>query len=125
MTIAHHLKPPERLAHSPVVSADATVVDGTIYMTVIPHRTLEARAPVAEQAREAFAIVEERLARLGSDKTKIAHVTAWLAHLLDFQAFTAEWNAWVDPLHPPARACAQVGMANRDIRIELIVVASV
>lgn len=124
MTIRHVLKPADRLAASPVLSAEATVVNGTIYMTVIPNRTLAERASVTAQAEEVFAIIEERLARLGSDRTKIAHVTAWLAHLLDFDAFTAAWNAWVDPDHPPTRACAQVNMAHRDIRIEMIVVAS-
>lgn len=125
MTIEHHLKSAERMAASPVASADATVVNGTIYMTVIPARTLVAGSTVAEQTAEVFAIIEERLARLGSDKRKIGHVTAWLAHVLDFPAFTEAWNAWVDPQHPPVRACAQVTMANAHIRIEMIVVASV
>lgn len=124
MTIRHVLKPADRLTSTSVLSAEATVVNGTIYMTVIPNRTLAGRGSVAEQTEEVFALIEERLARLGSDKTKIAHVTAWLAHLLDFDAFTAAWNAWVDPERPPARACAQVNMAHRDIRIEMIVVAS-
>lgn len=124
MTIEHHLKSPERMAASPVVSADATIVNGTIYMTIIPQKTLAARGTVTEQAEESFRIIEERLGRLGSDKGKIAHITAWLGHLLDFPAFTTAWNAWVDPERPPARACAQVTMANPDIRIEMIVVAS-
>ena len=125
MTIQHHLKSPERMASAPVVSADATIVNGTIYMTVIPQKTLAARGSVVEQAEEAFKIIEDRLKRLGSDKRKIAHITAWLSHLLDFQAFTSAWNDWVDPERPPVRACAQVNMANPDIRIEMIVIASV
>ena len=125
MTIRHILKSTDRLHASSVTSAEATVVNGTIYMTVIPDRTLVARAQVHEQAQEVFGLIEERLGRLGSDKSKIAHITVWIAHLLDFAPFTDVWNAWVDPMHPPARACAQVNMANRDIRVEMIVVASV
>ncbi len=124
MSVQHVLKSPERQQSSAVTFAEAAVVNGTIYMTVIPHRTLSDRAPIREQAQEVFRLIEERLGRLGSDKSKIAHITVWIAHLLDFEPFTAAWNAWVDPMHPPVRACAQVNMANRDIRVEMIVVAS-
>lgn len=124
MSIQHVLKSTDRQAASAVRSAEMTVVNGTIHMTVIPQATLAARGGVVEQANEVFQLIEDRLARLGSDKTRIAHVTVWIAHLLDFDAFTEAWNAWVDPAHPPARACAQVNMAHRDIRVEMIVVAS-
>ena len=124
MSIQHVLKSNDRQGASAVRSADMTVVNGTIYMTVIPQATLAARGSAVEQANEVFRLIEDRLALVGSDKTKIGHVTVWIAHLLDFGAFTEAWNAWVDPAHPPARACAQVNMANRDIRVEMIVVAS-
>ncbi len=93
-------------------------------MTVIPTTTLVGRGTVTEQAREVFALIEERLSRYGSDKRKIGHITVWLAHVLDFPAFTAAWNEWADPEFPPVRACCQVTMANKDIRVEMIVVAS-
>ena len=124
MSIQHILKSAERQGSSAVLSSDAAIVNGTIYMTVIPQATLAARGDVAEQAREVFRLIEDRLERLGSCKAKIGHVTVWIAHLLDFGPFTEAWNAWVDPERPPARACAQVNMANRDIRVEMIVVAS-
>ena len=125
MAIEHFLKSPERFKATPVVSADAAIINGTIYMTVIPAATLVGRGTVTEQAKEVFALIEERLSRHGSDKRKIGHITVWLAHVLDFPAFTVAWNEWVDPECPPVRACCQVTMANRDIRVEMIVVASV
>lgn len=124
MSIQHVLKSAERQGASAVLSAEAAIVNGTIHMTVIPQATLAARGDVVAQANEVFGLIEERLARLGSGKTKIGHITVWIAHLLDFGPFTEAWNAWVDPEHPPARACAQVNMAHRDIRVEMIVVAS-
>lgn len=124
MTIQHFLKSKPRQDNSVVRSADMTVVNGTIYMTVIPQATLTAGTGVTEQAMEVFRLIEERLARADSDKTRIGHITVWLAHLLDFAPFTAAWNAWVDPCHPPVRACAQVNMANANIRVEMIVIAS-
>ena len=124
MAIQHFLKSAERMRATPVVSADAAIVNGTIYMTVIPTTTLVGRGTVTEQAGEVFRHIEERLARHGSDKSKIAHITVWLAHVLDFSAFTAAWNAWADPEHPPVRACCMVTMANPNLRVEMIVVAS-
>ena len=53
MTIQHFPKSPERFKATPVVSADAAIINGTIYMTVIPTTTLVGRGTVAEQAREA------------------------------------------------------------------------
>ena len=76
-----------------------------------------------DQARQIFAIIDERLASIGSNKSRIAHVTIWLAHLHHFDKVTAAWDEWVDPEHPPLRACAQVNMANEDLKVEMIVVA--
>jgi len=58
-------------------------------------------------------------------RSTIAHITIWLSHLHYFDEVTAVWNDWVDPDHPPVRACAQVALANKDLKVEMIVVAHV
>ena len=123
MSIQHHLKPAAHRATARVRSSAVNVINGTAYMTVIPPLPIDPAMEAAEQARAVLAIVEERLAMVGSDKTRVAHVTIWLAHLLDFDAVTEVWNDWIDPAHPPVRACAQVGMANPALKVEMIVVA--
>jgi enamine deaminase RidA (YjgF/YER057c/UK114 family) len=40
-----------------------------------------------------------------------------------FDEVTAVWNDWIDPEHPPVRACAQVGIPNKDLKVEMIVIA--
>ena len=92
-------------------------------MTVIPPLPLDPTASAAEQARQVFQSIEDRLASIGSNKSQIAHITIWLSHLLYFEEVTAVWNEWVDPNHPPVRACAQVALANKDLKVEMIVVA--
>jgi enamine deaminase RidA (YjgF/YER057c/UK114 family) len=121
--ITHHLKSGDAQSKSRVRSATAAVIGETAYMTVIPPLPIDPAASAADQARQIFASMEERLARIGSDKTKIAHITIWLAELAYFDEVTAVWNEWVDPDHPPVRACGQVALANAALKVEMIVVA--
>ena len=121
--ITHHLKSTTAQSNSKVRSASIAVIGDTAYMTVIPPLPLDPAASAADQARQIFQSIEERLASIGSNKSQIAHITIWLAHLHYFDEVTAVWNGWVDPDHPPVRACAQVALANKDLKVEMIVVA--
>ena len=121
--ITHYLKSTTAQSNSKVRSASIAVIGDTAYMTVIPPLPLDPAASAAEQARQIFRSLEERLASIGSDKSQIAHITIWLSHLHYFEEVTAVWNGWVDPDHPPVRACAQVALANKDLKVEMIVVA--
>lgn len=64
-------------------------------MTVIPPLPIDPNSTVADQARAIFAIIEERLATIGSDKAKIGHIFNWIRHLLHFKDVTKVWNDWV------------------------------
>jgi len=121
--ITHHMKSVDAQSKSRVRSATISVIGETAYMTVIPPLPIAPNGKAADQARQIFASIEERLVRIGSDKSKIAHITIWLADLGDFAEVTAVWNEWVDPEHPPVRACGQVALANKDLKVEMIVVA--
>ncbi len=121
--ITHHLKSTTAQSNSKVRSASIAVIGDTAYLTVIPPLPLDPAASAAEQARQIFQSIEDRLSRIGSNKSQIAHITIWLSHLHCFEEVTAAWNEWVDPDHPPVRACAQVALANKDLKVEMIVVA--
>lgn len=121
--ITHHRKAADAQSRSRVLSSSIAVIGETAYMTVIPALPLDPATSAGDQARQIFAGIEARLASIGSDKSKVAHITIWLSHLLHFEEVTAVWNEWVDPEHPPVRACAQVGLANKDLKVEMIVVA--
>ena len=121
--IAHHLKSTDAQSRSAVRSSSIAVVNGIAYMTVIPALPIDPATSAADQTRQIFAEIERRLATIGSDKSKIAHITIWLSHLLHFAEVTEVWNEWVDPDHPPVRACAQVDLANKNLKVEMIVVA--
>lgn len=121
--IEHHLKSSEAQAKSAVRSSSIAVVNGTAYMTVIPPLPISPESCAVDQTRAIFSEIERRLATVGSDKTRIAHITIWLSHILHFQEVTEVWNEWIDPNHPPVRACAQVALANKNLKVEMIVVA--
>lgn len=121
--ISHTLKTSAAQSVSAVKSSSIAVVNGTAYMTVIPPLPIGPEQTAAEQAAAIFAEVERRLAQVGSDKSRIAHITIWLSHLMHFPEVTEVWNDWVDPDCPPVRACAQVNMANKNLKVEMIVVA--
>lgn len=121
--IEHHRKSSDAQARSAVTSSSIAVVNGTAYMTVIPPLPIAQESSAADQAQAIFREIERRLASVGSDKSRIAHITIWLSHLLHFQEVTEAWNDWVDPEHPPVRACAQVNLANKNLKVEMIVVA--
>lgn len=121
--ITHHLKSSDAQSRSRVRSASIAVIGETAYMTVIPPLPIEPTTSAADQARQIFQTIEQRLATIGSDKSSIAHITIWLSDVRYFDEVTAVWNEWVDPEHPPVRACAQVGIPNKDLKVEMIVVA--
>jgi enamine deaminase RidA (YjgF/YER057c/UK114 family) len=71
-----------------------------------------------------FAKADERLAALGSHRGALAFCAVLLRDIGDVAAFNAEWDAWVAPVSPPARACFQAQLANPDMRVEMIVVCA-
>ncbi len=121
--IVQHLKSTEAQSVSAVKSASIAVLNGVAYMTVIPPLPIRHDQTAAEQAVAIFAEIERRLHSIGSDKSRIAHITIWLSHLMHFPEVTEAWNDWVDPENPPVRACAEVNLANKNLKVEMIVVA--
>jgi enamine deaminase RidA (YjgF/YER057c/UK114 family) len=68
--------------------------------------------------------ISERLAELGSDKTRILMANVWLADIATFDEMNAAWDAWVDPAHLPARATVEARLASPDYLVEIAVVAA-
>ena len=81
--------------------------------------------PVREQIRLVFARIDELLAGVGSDRTKMLTVTVLLKDIGDFGVLNEEWDAWVDHDALPARATMQAELAAPNILVELIVTAAV
>ncbi len=68
----------------------------------------DASAPlgdVGQQTRLVLAQIDRLLAKAGTDKSKLITAQVWLTDMANFAAHNAAWNEWVDPDHPPVRAC--------------------
>ena len=79
---------------------------------------------VAAQTRAVLSAIEDLLAEVGSDKSKLLQATIWLADMADFEAMNSVWDAWVDSENPPARATGEARLATPDYKVEIIVTAA-
>lgn len=77
------------------------------------------------QTRQVLARLDELLASVGSERTRVLSAQLWMKDMsADFAAMNEEWSAWCAG-EPPARATCQVTFDDPDIRLELIVTAAV
>jgi len=62
---------------------------------------------VTTQTRQALGRIDDLLARAGTDKSRRLTAQVWLSDTRLFRTHNLAWNEWVDPEHPPVRACAR------------------
>lgn len=97
--------------------SEAVVANGFIFFAgqVPTNEDADAEA----QTANTLAQIDQILADLGSDKTKILEATIFLPNLADFDAVNRAWDAWVPEGHAPARACVEAKLANPNWKIEI------
>jgi enamine deaminase RidA (YjgF/YER057c/UK114 family) len=111
----------KRIEAGPRMS-QAVVMNGTVYLA--GQVALESPgASVTEQTRTVLARIDRYLAEAGSDKTKLAQATIWLADMSTFAEMNAVWDAWVAPGCTPARATVEAKLAAPQFTVEIAVVA--
>lgn len=62
---------------------------------------------VADQTRDILQRIDQYLDEAGTDKSKALSATIWLCDMDTFAEMNEVWDAWIDPAHPPARACVE------------------
>ena len=78
---------------------------------------------IGEQMRGALHNIDAALAEIGEDQASIFIVHVWLKDMRYFGAMNAVWNAWADPVNPPARTCVEGELYRPDALVELVVTA--
>ena len=76
------------------------------------------------QAQQILELVDDYLDRANTDKSHALTAQIWLKHMSDFAAFNSVWNAWVDPIQAPARACVEATMARPEVLVEIMITAA-
>jgi enamine deaminase RidA (YjgF/YER057c/UK114 family) len=79
---------------------------------------------VATQTRETLSKIDELLARVGTDKSRLLTAEIWITTMADFSAMDEVWKEWVTPGNPPPRCCCAVELGSADMRVEIMVTAA-
>ena len=104
--------------------SDLVILGQTAYFSgYVPEES--AGRPVAEQAQDVLSQIDQSLAEVGSDRSKLLQATIWLADIASYDAMNAVWDAWVVPGHAPARICVESKLADPDYALEIRVIAAV
>ena len=96
---------------------------GNLVFTAGQVAKANAGGDVGSQTREILERIEALLARAGTDKSRIVSVQIWLAHIGDFDAMNAVYDAWVDKANPPVRACVEARLAGSRFAVEIAAIA--
>ncbi len=102
--------------------SQAVVHAGTVYLAGQVADDLD--ADITAQTAQVLAKIDNWLAAVGSDKSRLLSATIWIRDMGDFAAMNEVWDAWVAKGQTPARACVQAAMARPQFRVEIMVTAA-
>jgi enamine deaminase RidA (YjgF/YER057c/UK114 family) len=94
--------------------------DGTVF--TVANATARTDS-VYEQMKSALALLEENLARAGTDKSRLLQVTVYIADIARKPEMNRAWDEWLDLDNPPQRACIGVALEGEDL-IEIVAIAA-
>jgi enamine deaminase RidA (YjgF/YER057c/UK114 family) len=98
--------------------SDLVILEDTAFFSgYVPETTLG--GSVAEQTRDVLGQIEQSLAEIGSDKSKLLQTTIWLADIAFYDEMNTVWDAWVVPGQAPARVCVESRLADPDYKLEI------
>ena len=103
-------------------AARAVVHGGTVYLAGMVAD--EAFLTIGEQTRQILDQMVTRLDSVGSGKSRILSVTIYLSDMRRFAELNDVYDPWVDPDHPPARACVSAGLARPGFEVEMTAIAA-
>ncbi|PVZ85023.1 hypothetical protein C9426_21095 [Serratia sp. S1B] len=101
--------------------SEAVIHNGTIYYTSVPENLDE---DATAQTANALATIDNLLARVGSDKSRILDATIFLANGDDFAAMNAAWDAWVVAGSAPVRCTVEARLMNPKFKVEIKIIAA-
>lgn len=100
-----------------VVHGDTVYVAGQVAQKA-------AGGSVTDQTKEILAIIDDALAKAGTDKTKLLMVNIWLTDIGKFAEMNAVWDSWIVKDAMPARATVEAKLAAPNLNVEIAVIAA-
>lgn len=105
--------------------SSAIVVHGDrAFVVATAAKPYDPNASAEEQTRQALALIDERLAAAGSDRSRILIAQVLVSDMRHFAGMNAAWDAWVDQDNPPCRFCCEARLGHPDLKVEIIVQAA-
>jgi enamine deaminase RidA (YjgF/YER057c/UK114 family) len=80
---------------------------------------------VAEQTTDILEQIDEQLAEVGSDRTKLLSANIWLTDIGTFSEMNEVWLSWIGEDDPPARATVEANLADPKLLVEIMAVAAI
>lgn len=104
------------------ILSQAVVHGDTVYLCGLTptNRGLD----VAGQTEEVLTKIDERLAKCGSDKSKLLSATIYLTDIKLKPAMNDVWKAWLGDLNRPTRACIGDVELEPNVLVEIVVTAA-
>jgi enamine deaminase RidA (YjgF/YER057c/UK114 family) len=115
----------DRLQHfqSGANLSQAVVHGGVVYLS--GQVAEDGSTDAMSQTRAVLNSIDGHLAAVGTDRSHLLQVIVWLQDMADFDSMNEVWRTWLDGAAPPARATAQVALADADWRVEIIATAAI
>ena len=104
------------------ILSQAVVHGDTVYVCGLTANNL--KLDVAGQTKEILAKIDERLAKCGSDKSRLLSTTIYLTDIKLKPAMNEVWKAWLGDLKRPARACVGSVDLEPNVLVEIVVTAA-
>lgn len=102
--------------------SDAVIYQNTLYYTAVP-TCIE--NDIYLQMQSTLVDIDQMLAKVGTDKSKILDVTIFLVNSLDFEGMNRAWDEWVDSDNAPVRCTVQAGLMSVDWKVEIKIVVAI
>lgn len=74
---------------------------------------------IADQTRCVLDQLEQLMVNVGANKSRITSIQIWLANMADFDEMNKVYDAWVDEIDKPVRACVGSQLARPEYLIEI------
>ena len=93
--------------------------------TMFTMGTTDPSADAKGQTQQILKKIEETLAAVGSNKSKLLSATVYVANMGIYNDMNAAWDAWIDPANTPARATVEARLASPKYLVEIMCTAAI
>lgn len=102
---------------------EAVVCNGVVYIS--GQVDLKRVRSAEEQTQNVLEIIDDLLARSGSDKEHILRCTVYLSNMGYFHEMNLAWEKWVSKENPPARSVIESALPDPSWKVQISTVAVV